>query len=81
MIASILGSYLVNGALSRQRVRINEYLKALTRSEEKFRKIFETSGSMITIYSMADGRILEVNPAWERTFGYAQTAGNRKGAG
>ena len=73
MVASILGSYLVNGALSRQRVRINEYLKALTRSEEKFRRIFETSGSMITIYSMADGRILEVNPAWERTLGYAQT--------
>ncbi len=73
MIASILGSYLVSGALSRQRVSIDEYLRALTRSEEKFRKIFETSGSMITIYSMADGRILDVNPAWERTFGYART--------
>ncbi len=72
MIASILGSHLVNGALSRQRISINEYLKALTRSEEKFRKIFETSGSIITIYSMPDGRILDVNPAWERTFGYAR---------
>src|SRR5271156_2871300 len=32
MIASILGSHLVDGALSRQRVSINAYLKALTRS-------------------------------------------------
>lgn len=73
MIASILGSYLVNGALSRNRTRINEYLKALARSEEKFRKIFETSGSIITTYSMDDGSILDVNPAWERIFGYART--------
>ncbi|HEV3108903.1 MAG TPA: hypothetical protein VGY99_00300 [Candidatus Binataceae bacterium] len=41
MVASILGSHLVNEALTRQRARIDTYLKALTRSEEKFRKILK----------------------------------------
>ena len=72
MVASIIGSYLVNLALTRQRESISNYLKALTRSETKFRKIFETSVSIITIYTMPEGRILDVNPAWERTFGYSR---------
>lgn len=75
MVASILGSHLVSVALSKQRIRIDEYLQALALSEEKFRKIFETSGSLIAIHSLPDGRIVDVNPAWEGTFGY-----NRKEA-
>jgi PAS domain S-box-containing protein len=70
MVASILGSHLVSVALNRQRIRINTYLLALARSEEKFRKIFETSGSLVAIHSIPDGHIVDVNPAWERTFGY-----------
>ncbi|MBV8773744.1 MAG: hypothetical protein JO166_15665, partial [Deltaproteobacteria bacterium] len=50
MVASILGSHLVSAGLAKQRNRLNNYLKALTRSEEKFRKIFETSGSLIVIH-------------------------------
>jgi len=73
MIASILGSHLVSASLSSQRSRINDYVQALTRSEEKFRKIFETSGSLIAIHAIPDGRIIDVNPAWERTFGYSRT--------
>ena len=72
MVASILGSHLVNLALTRQRESIGSYLKALARSEAKFRKIFETSVSIITIYTMPEGQILDVNPAWERTFGYGR---------
>jgi PAS domain S-box-containing protein len=70
MIASILGSHLVSIALTRQRNSINNYLQALIRSEEKFRKIFATSGSLIAIHAIPDGRIMDVNPAWEKTFGY-----------
>ena len=70
MTASILGSHLVSVALNKQRSRINANLHALALSEEKFRKIFATSGSLIAIRSIPDGRIVDVNPAWERTFGY-----------
>jgi PAS domain S-box-containing protein len=70
LVASILGSHLVSAALTKQRISINTYLQDLARSEEKFRKIFETSGSLIAIHSIPDGRIVDVNRAWERTFGY-----------
>jgi PAS domain S-box-containing protein len=70
MVASILGSHLVSAALTKQRNSINNSLQALTRSEEKFRKIFETSGSLIAIHTIPDACIMDVNPAWERTFGY-----------
>jgi len=70
MTASILGSHLVSVALNKQRIRINAFLHALALSEEKFRKIFETSGSLVAINTIPDGRIVDVNPAWERTFGY-----------
>jgi PAS domain S-box-containing protein len=73
MLASILGSHLVSVALTKQRTSINNYLSALSRSEKKFREIFETSGSLIAIYSMPDGRILDVNPAWERTLGFSRS--------
>jgi len=72
LVASILGSHFVSTALTKQRVSINVYLQDLTRSEEKFRKIFETSGSLIAIHCIPDGRIEDVNPAWERTFGYSR---------
>jgi PAS domain S-box-containing protein len=70
MVASILGSHLVSAALTKQRDNINDFVQALTRSEEKFRKIFETSGSLIAIHTLPDAYIMDVNPAWERTFGY-----------
>jgi PAS domain S-box-containing protein len=70
MVASILGSHLVSVSLTKQRNRINDFVQALTRSEEKFRKIFETSGSLIAIHTIPDACIMDVNPAWERTFGY-----------
>src|SRR5215469_10462217 len=70
MIVSILGSHLVTAGLTRQRNRISAYLQALALSEEKFRKIFETSASLIAIHSIPDGCIVDVNPAWEKTFGY-----------
>ncbi|HKU26417.1 MAG TPA: PAS domain S-box protein [Candidatus Sulfotelmatobacter sp.] len=72
MIASMLGCHFISVALTRQRNSINAYLQALAQSEGKFRKIFETSGSLIAIYSMSDARIVDVNPAWERTFGYSR---------
>jgi len=72
-VASILGSHLVSVAHNKQRLRINAYIQALALSEEKFRKIFQTSGSLVAIHSIPDGRIVDVNPAWERTFGYSRT--------
>jgi PAS domain S-box-containing protein len=70
MVASILGSHLVTAALTRQRMSIGSYVQALALSERKFRKIFETSGSLIAIHSIPDGSIVDVNPAWQRAFGY-----------
>jgi PAS domain S-box-containing protein len=72
MIVSILGSHLVTAGLTRQRNRISAYLQALALNEEKFRKIFETSVSLIAIHSIPEGRIVDVNPAWERTFAYSR---------
>jgi PAS domain S-box-containing protein len=72
MIASMLGCHFISVALTRQRSSINAHLHALAESEGKFRKIFETSGSLIAIYSIPDGGIVDVNPAWERTFGYSR---------
>lgn len=72
MIASIIGSHLFNQALSRQRERIGSYLKAVTRSEEKFHKIFETSASVVAIFTIPESIILDVNPAWEKTFGVSR---------
>jgi PAS domain S-box-containing protein len=65
MIAAILGSHLITLALTRQRISINMNL-------EKFRKIFEMSRSVIAIHSIPDGCLVDVNPAWERTFGYSR---------
>jgi PAS domain S-box-containing protein len=70
LVASILGSHFVSAALTKQRIRISTYLEDLALSEEKFRKIFETSGSLIAIHSIPEGSVVDVNPAWERTFGY-----------
>jgi PAS domain S-box-containing protein len=72
LVASILGSNLVCAALTKQRISINTYLQNLARSEEKFHKIFEMSRSVIAIHSIPDGCLVDVNTAWERTFGYSR---------
>jgi len=40
------------------------------RSEERFVKIFRSSPDPVAISRLADGEIVEVNPAWERLSGY-----------
>jgi PAS domain S-box-containing protein len=70
--ASIIGSLLFNQALTGQRERIDAYVKALSRSEEKFRKAFETSASLMAIFTVPESLIVDVNPAWERTFGISR---------
>jgi PAS domain S-box-containing protein len=69
MGASVVGSHLFNRAQTRQRERTGSYMKAVTRSEEKFRKIFETSASVVAIFTVPESVIVDVNPAWEKTFG------------
>jgi signal transduction histidine kinase/ActR/RegA family two-component response regulator len=71
MVASILGSLLINEALTRQRSRIESYVRALSRSESKFRKIFETSPSILMIFSVPEGLMVDCNPACEKTFGFS----------
>jgi two-component system, cell cycle sensor histidine kinase and response regulator CckA len=44
--------------------------KSLTESEEKFAKAFAASPHPIGITNLADGRLLEVNDAFERVFGH-----------
>jgi PAS domain S-box-containing protein len=45
---------------------------ALSRSEQRFAKISLASPLPIAISALADGCYLEVNPAWERTFGWSR---------
>jgi PAS domain S-box-containing protein len=44
--------------------------EALRLSEERFAKAFRLSPDAIILSRMADGQIIEVNPAWERLFGF-----------
>jgi PAS domain S-box-containing protein len=44
--------------------------EALRASEERFATAFRVSPDAVVISRLADGRILEVNPAWEKLFGY-----------
>ena len=46
--------------------------KALRFSEEKFSKAFRCSPSIVTISTLQEGRILEVNETFERQTGYAR---------
>ena len=43
---------------------------ALQESEERFRVIAQTSPVLLSVSSLADGKVLFVNPAYERTFGF-----------
>jgi PAS domain S-box-containing protein len=73
MMASILGSLLINEGLARQRSRIHIYLHALSRSENKFRKIFETSPSILMIFSVPEGLLVDFNSSCEKTFGFSRS--------
>jgi len=44
--------------------------KALQESEKKFSKAFQSMPSVLVIASLADGRYIEVNEAFERVIGY-----------
>jgi PAS domain S-box-containing protein len=68
MLASIAGAHLFNRALTRYRERIDAYVKALSRSEKKFRKIFETGASVVAILTVPEAIMVDVNPAWEKAF-------------
>lgn len=46
--------------------------KLLRDSEEKFSKTFSASPAPMAIALMADGRLVDVNPAFERTFGFTR---------
>ncbi|MDD2309193.1 MAG: PAS domain S-box protein [Desulfuromonadaceae bacterium] len=50
-----------------ERMRTEEALRA---SESKFSKAFQATPSILVIASLADGRYLEVNEAFERVMGY-----------
>jgi PAS domain S-box-containing protein len=73
MFASILGSHLINEALTLQRTSLGAYLRALALSENKFRKIFETSPSILTIFSAPDGLLVDFNTACEKAFGFKRS--------
>jgi PAS domain S-box-containing protein len=45
-------------------------ISALKLSEEKFSKAFMSSASLLSISRMADGRLIDVNPAFLKTLGY-----------
>ncbi|GAB6097981.1 hypothetical protein JCM14469_42350 [Desulfatiferula olefinivorans] len=45
-------------------------ISALKLSEEKFSKAFMSSASLLSISRLADGRLIDVNPAFLKTLGY-----------
>jgi PAS domain S-box-containing protein len=67
----LLQSALIIGLLAaRARQRMAENDKHL--SESRFSKVFAASPVSISIIRQADGRIVDANPAWERTTGVAR---------
>jgi len=46
--------------------------QALRQSEDKFAKAFHASPDVVVISRQADGRIVEVNAAWQSVFGHAR---------
>jgi PAS domain S-box-containing protein len=55
-------------SLDELRLRSDE----LERSRERFAKVSEASPIPIAISHLADGRYIDVNPAWVRTFGWSR---------
>ena len=53
--------------------------ETLRESEERFSRIFDHSSNCIAITRMSDGRLIDVNDAWSRTFGCTreEAAGKR----
>ena len=71
--ALLLQSALIIGLLvARARQREAENEKQL--SDSKFSKVFTASPVSISIIRQSDGRIVDANPAWERTTGVARDA-------
>ncbi len=71
--ALLLQSVLIIGLLAaRARQRSAENEKQL--SESRFSKVFTGSPVSISIIRQNDGRIIDVNPAWERTTGVSRDA-------
>jgi PAS domain S-box-containing protein len=67
----ILQSTLIVGLLAaRSRQRAAERERSL--SESRFSKVFLGSPVPISIFRQRDGRIVDVNPAWEETMGVAR---------
>lgn len=60
----------INSVLKTQIMERKQVEKALRRSEEKFAAAFRLSPEAITISSLVDGRILEINDSWLRLMGY-----------
>jgi PAS domain S-box-containing protein len=70
-VALLLQSALIVGLLAtRARQRNAENEKRL--SESRFSKVFAGSPVSISIIRQSDGRIIDVNPAWEHTTGVAR---------
>ncbi len=51
---------------------ISKDLTDLTVSEEKFKRAFRASPALMAIFSLADGKILEVNETFERVLGFSR---------
>jgi len=52
-----------------ERIHFEEALKL---SEEKYSKVFKSSPFAIVITQLSDGKILDINPAFEQIFGYSR---------
>ena len=68
-IASLVKIFAARAAAELERLRAEAKLQ---RSSERFSKVFAASPSPIVISSLADGRYADVNPAFERTFGWTR---------
>ncbi len=51
---------------------VKERTRELSLSEERFRRIFESSPNLISIRSLKDGRVIDVNQSWQNNTGYSR---------
>lgn len=71
LVATVLGAMAIWIVMLKKQIRLRREAEKLVHdSEEKFSKAFTASPAPMAIARLADGRLVDVNPAFERTFGF-----------
>lgn len=69
-IASLVSVFAARAAAELERLRAEA---ALRRARDRFASVFDASPTPISLTSLAEGRFADVNPAFEKTYGWTRT--------